>query len=867
MRQIYVIILLTGLMPVQVLAKERLVISQWLKTNALEVFLPMGHDTENTAGSTFSSSDMLVFDQMAMSAYFPEAGMTSSWLHGQSLQWDVAYTDENGYVVFSDSLTPATPMVAYMATYIRSSRWVETQLEVKSPYLLSAWLNGKPIGTKKSLEKEENTMGKVTQTLKLPRGNHLLVIKTLRPAEDGLTWKVMANLEAGEPFVADDIQFGLLPDNTKNISHLLDGVKITSVTPSYDGSYYSISYSNSLPPSDQSESWTEIRRFSDDQMIHSFRHARVSRITWLPKSNAVSYTTVRDGKTTVCYHHLETAEQKVLMEDMENFGGLQWSPDETYLVYTLREDGSGSDAVMRHILGMEDRQSHWRHRSFLYMLHIDSGVKTRLTHGNITTSLQDIHPDGKQLLISMSQPDYEAQPFSVQTLVLLDLHTFAADTLFSRQRHGISASFSPDGNKLLATGSPSAFDGAGINVTEGTIPNNNDTQVYLYDLPTRTATCITREFDPSVSSVKWHRLSNQVFLLTVDKDKRQVYSYDPDRNRFRKVDTGLDYISGMQVSDHGNVMTFLANQVNAPGKAYRLSINNLKVAVLQDTEQYTYKHVRFGDVREWNFTASSGTEITGRYYLPPDFEPDRKYPVIVYYYGGTTPVGRTFGGRYPFNLWAGHGYVVYVLQPSGAIGFGQQFSAAHVNNWGMTVADEIIEGTKAFLEAHSFTDPEKVGCAGASYGGFMTMLLMTRTDMFTTAISHAGISSISSYWGEGYWGYSYSAGATTGNYPWNNLDIYIGQSPLFHADRVNTPLLLLTGDSDTNVPPGESIQMYTALKILGKPVELIMVKDQDHHILTYSKRILWHNAIMAWWDKQLKGEPEWWEDQFPASNY
>ena len=208
-----------------------------------------------------------------------------------------------------------------------------------------------------------------------------------------------------------------------------------------------------------------------------------------------------------------------------------------------------------------------------------------------------------------------------------------------------------------------------------------------------------------------------------------------------------------------------------------------------------------------------------------------------------------------------------MLQPSGATGFGQEFSAAHVNNWGITVADEIIEGTQKFLEAHPFTDADRVGCAGASYGGFMTMLLMTRTDLFAAAISHAGISSISSYWGEGYWGYSYSAEATAESFPWNSPEIYIGQSPLFHADKINTPLLLITGDSDTNVPPGESIQLYTALEILGRPVELILVKGEDHHIVTYSKRIQWHNTIMAWWDKYLKDQPQWWEDQYPPKNY
>ena len=224
---------------------------------------------------------------------------------------------------------------------------------------------------------------------------------------------------------------------------------------------------------------------------------------------------------------------------------------------------------------------------------------------------------------------------------------------------------------------------------------------------------------------------------------------------------------------------------------------------------------------------------------------------------------RDFGGRYPKNLYAAQGYVVYVLQPSGATGFGQEFSALHVNDWGIIVADEIIDGAKKFLAAHPFIDEKRVGCIGASFGGFMTMLLQTRTDMFAAAIAHAGISSISSYWGEGYWGYLYSAVATANSFPWNRKDIYIDQSPLFHADKIKTPLLLLHGSVDTNVPPGESRQLYAALKLLGREVELIEVEGQNHHILTYNKRIKWTKSIIAWFDKWLKDQPQWWEDLYP----
>jgi dipeptidyl aminopeptidase/acylaminoacyl peptidase len=146
----------------------------------------------------------------------------------------------------------------------------------------------------------------------------------------------------------------------------------------------------------------------------------------------------------------------------------------------------------------------------------------------------------------------------------------------------------------------------------------------------------------------------------------------------------------------------------------------------------------------------------------------------------------------------------------------------------------------------------------------MTMSLLTKTNIFAAAMAHAGISLIPSYWGEGYWGYAYSAIATANSYPWNRKDIYVERSPLFKADKITTPLLLLHGSVDTNVPPGESTQLFTALRILGRKVEYIQVKGQNHHILAYNQRILWTQTILAWFDKWLKKQPEWWNHLYPS---
>jgi dipeptidyl aminopeptidase/acylaminoacyl peptidase len=184
---------------------------------------------------------------------------------------------------------------------------------------------------------------------------------------------------------------------------------------------------------------------------------------------------------------------------------------------------------------------------------------------------------------------------------------------------------------------------------------------------------------------------------------------------------------------------------------------------------------------------------------------------------------------------------------------------------GGDVAQEIIQGTKKMLDKYPSVDPKRLGCIGASYGGFMTMSLVTKTDIFAAAISHAGISSLSSYWGEGFWGPVYSAVATANSYPWNRKDIYVDKSPLFSADKVNTPILLLHGNDDTNVPPGESLQFYTALKILGRDVEFIEIDKQNHHILDYDKRKHWSKTILAYFDKYLKKDSSWWNFLYESS--
>lgn len=269
------------------------------------------------------------------------------------------------------------------------------------------------------------------------------------------------------------------------------------------------------------------------------------------------------------------------------------------------------------------------------------------------------------------------------------------------------------------------------------------------------------------------------------------------------------------------------------------------------------------ELKEFNFKNSEGYAITGCYLLPPGLDEQTaekgKYPMLVYYYGGCSPVSRNFSTSYSFPALAAQGYVVYILQPRGCAGFGQEFGSWHCNTAGDPQTRDIIEGTKAFLAAHPYVNEEKLGSFGASYGGFMTMHLQTKTDMFAAAWSHAGISNHTSYWGFGYWGYTYSQVSMPGTYPWSDKQLYVDRSPLFNVDKIKTPLLFTHGTDDRNVPPIESSQMFTALRLLGKQAAYVTFQKEGHHVQSYNRLMNWQNTFMAWFAKYLKDDSSWWD--------
>lgn len=587
-------------------------------------------------------------------------------------------------------------------------------------------------------------------------------------------------------------------------------------------------------------------------------------IAWMPVSS--KYWLVRqgiEGRSLVAVDPA-TGTETVLASSIPD-GSFTITPDEKSLIYSIVEEGPKEDPSVYQVLEPEDRQPGWRNRVRLSRYDLATGMMQPVTHGHRRLSLLDISPDSRRVLVSVSQSRLERRPTTVSTIIDLDMTTMQADTIVNDDGFVGAAVYSPDGSSILVSGSPEAFGGIGNVVPEGRYPSMMDNQLFIRSADGNIRP-MTRDFDPSVKIFVWSPADGHIWFTAENRDYISLYRMDPVTGTISQVSVPEDLVSGFSLPHAGNTATFWGQSVSNPDRIYTLDMKRLRPSLVSEMRKDQLEDVDLGKCEAWNFVNSRGDSIYGRFYLPPSFDPERKYPLIVNYYGGCSPTSRNFATRYPHHAYAAQDYVVYVIEPSGATGFGQEFSSRHVNTAGQGVADDIIEGTKQFCREHTYVDSTRIGCIGASYGGFMTQYLQTMTPMFAAAISHAGISDHTSYWGEGYWGYSYSEVAMAGSYPWSDIDLFVKQSPLYRADRITTPLLFLHGDADNNVPVGESIQMFTALKLLGRPTAFVAVADQDHHILDYDKRRKWQETIYAWFERYLKDNPSWWDALYPPKS-
>ena len=749
------------------------------------------------------------------------------------------------------------PELQTLSTRMRASRFAKGKLLLKSAPRAEVYVNGisKIIKTTAdSLPAEASA-----QIELLPEADNSILVNVLMMPDD-----------KGEPalsleFVPDDdfkdVSVEASPLLRRRVGPLstMLGERVYANDISADGTYLLTKYRETVDANT-----TEYRAVVTETASGKVISEAVNRsASWMPRSHKLYYT--KKGTKDYDLYTVDVPSMKVQkIASAIPEENVTIAPNEDYLIYYKTVEGAKEDGIMRRVKTPDDRIPGDRDRYYLAKYDLKNGVETLLTYGGSSSYVLDFNRDGSKMLFSSSTATPAKYPFSVISIIQMDMTTYACDTIISNADGFISnAVYSPDARQLFIMAGPDAFEGIGANYGPHEIGNSFDNQGFIMDIATRKVRPVTRDFDPALESAVWNPVTNKIYLRAERGFFNDVYMLDPVSGKISRMATDVENVRGFSIGDSENRwMAYFGGGFTQDGAAYVMDLKTGKSRLVDAPLDLWLGDTEFGKMEPWKFTASDGTEIDGYMCLPPGFDASKKYPLIVYYYGGTSPTNASFYHLYSPQVFASRGYVVYTLNPSGTTGYGQEFSARHVNAWGKRTAEDIIEGVKKFCAVHPFVDSKKIGCLGASYGGFMTQYLLTKTDIFAAAMSHAGISNVTSYWGEGYWGYSYNSVAAAKSYPWSNPDLFTKQGSLFNADKIHTPLLLLHGTVDTNVPIGESIQLFNALKILGRDVEFITVQDENHVISKFDNKLAWQNTIMAWFAKWLQDDPRWWNELY-----
>jgi len=680
--------------------------------------------------------------------------------------------------------------------------------------------------------------------LALTNGSHTAILV----AQQVANWNEVS-LDFAPKTDIDKITLSTSQQKRLSAKQLFDAPTVSSLTIAPNAKQYiTVTHTYSDKTANQATTITELKN-DNNETLYRFESGQPSNIIWSPDNQYLVYLLNGELKQL----NRNNFSIKTLAEDLEGASNFTFYNTNS-IVFSWSKSADENHSLTKHYKGLQDRWSYARTKSHVYMLDTKSSLIKALSQGPISYSLEDINSNRGKVLMSHSVMAMQASTHPETELVELDIKSNKLSSLGKFKTFNQAKYANKD---VYVVAGPDFKNGAGRALPKNMLANNYDGQLYLLTDNGKNVKALSKQFNPAIGQL--HVLDNGDALIKVtEQDTQPLYLFDLSKQRFKKLNTGLDIVEQFSYSHDRNTEVLLSGTTaSSPQQLKRLNISKNKSELVWDSKPLAYTNTQIPSLEEFNFTNKDGVEITGRVYIPSNLDKSKKHPALVYYYGGTSPVTRGFTGRYPFNLWAANGYVVYVVQPTGATGFGQKFSAQHVNAWGDYTANDIIEGTHAFLNKYQYVDSNKVGNLGASYGGFMTMLLATKTDMFSASIAHAGISNLTSYWGEGWWGYLYSGEASKNSFPWNNAKLYSDHSPVFHADKVTTPMLLLHGDSDTNVPVGESLTMYTALKLLNKDVELIEYKGANHQIFARDKRFDWWNTMLAYFDKKLKDEPQW----------
>jgi dipeptidyl aminopeptidase/acylaminoacyl peptidase len=387
-------------------------------------------------------------------------------------------------------------------------------------------------------------------------------------------------------------------------------------------------------------------------------------------------------------------------------------------------------------------------------------------------------------------------------------------------------------------------DGKTIAVIHGIMSDFGSTggEIYLVPAAGGEPRDATPQIPSSPSALFWRQGGDLVFTENIDGDAG-ISSLDPATGAVTRLWRGAEAVAGFSIARRAPVTAVVRQSFeHAP------EVCAGPIGAWKPVTQENAKAVRYWGAAKSLHWESDGMTIQGWLLSPRDVEPGRKYPLVVSVHGG--PSGAS-GAGWPLRWNAvlpSQGYFVFLPNPRGSFGHGEKFTQGNVKDFGGGDLRDILRGVDEVVQTEP-VDPERIGIAGWSYGGYMTMWAVTQTDRFKAAVAGAGIVDWQSYYGQNRidrWMIPFFGASV-----YDDPAVYAKSSPITFIRKVKTPTLVLHGDRDSEVPVPQGYEFWHALKTLGVPTQFVVYADEGHGIRKPANQRDIERRVVAWMDRYL----------------
>jgi dipeptidyl aminopeptidase/acylaminoacyl peptidase len=362
---------------------------------------------------------------------------------------------------------------------------------------------------------------------------------------------------------------------------------------------------------------------------------------------------------------------------------------------------------------------------------------------------------------------------------------------------------------------------------------------------------VPKSFDRSISEYQWAPGGPDFIVTSEDRQREDLLhiTFAGDVHHIRKPEGNVGQISAALLNGKDLTVAFVKDAADRPGDVFVWTLG--PSAPIQVTHQNDAKlaGTRMNPAEEFGWVGADGDSVHGLLVKPPQYQPGKKYPVVILIHGG--PQGAwmdSFHSRWNAQLFAAPGYVVAMINPRGSTGFGQKFVDQISRDWGGKVYTDIMTGVD-FVSKLPYVDSTRMGAAGGSYGGYMIDWINGHTNRFKALVSHDGVYNLESEYDgtEELWFPEWEMG---GPY-WSNPADYAQWSPHRFAQNFKTPTLVVQGSLDYRVPETQGLGMFTALRRQGVPARLLDFPDEGHWVTKAANQRVWWNEVTGWLTRYL----------------